>query len=337
MVLFSKKEYLLLLYFLLAIVASNGSAAAQTAIHGHSNADLQHMAENLAARLAASPSDIDRWVLLGRTEAALQNWGAARDALARAIALNGNDAALHAQLGEILTLAAGGAVTTAARAEFARAPGDPRARFYTAMARAQSGDVQAALAQLQALTADAPSDATWRPMVQDEIAALTPPTPHPPDESATATQIKTYLDNLDQPRLSIANLAAELRAHPENAKAWIALSTAYQAKGDTAQALDTLRNGNLAAAGNLTLLLAYADMLSLGIHGNELPAELVETMRQVAALDADQPDALWYLGQDAANRGDPQVARKFWSRLLSGLPLNSAEHEAVQARLQQLK
>jgi len=87
---------------------------------------------------------------------------------------------------------------------------------------------------------------------------------------------------------------------------------------------------------NLDVLLAYGDALAADIQGDELPAALVGAMRQVIAIDADQPDALWYLGIDAAHRGDSHAARKFWLRLSHGLPEKSQERAAVQARLDAL-
>jgi cytochrome c-type biogenesis protein CcmH len=303
------------------------------------------MAAGLAARLASSPADIDNWVLLGRTQAALQHWNEARDAFTRALALNANDPALHAQMGEVLTLAAGGTVTSAALAEFGHAPNDPRARYYTALARAQSGDTPGALAQLNRLAAEAPPDATWRQLVQDEIDALSRPASPvagsaTTGDASTSAEISDYLAHLDTPPApppaTPASLEVHLRAHPDDAGAWEALSRAYQAHGDAAMARDSMRRANAAIPGNLGLLLAYADLLSTDIRDSQLPPALVATMRQVAALDANQPDALWYLGQDAANRGDAHAARKLWARLLAGLPAESPEQKAVQQKLDQL-
>jgi len=311
---------------------------------GHSDAALRRMADGLARRLAGAPTDLDGWVLLGRTRATLRQWDAARDALNHAIALAPDAPALHAQLGEILALQADGVVTPDARAEFARAKDDPRSRFYTAVGLAQAGDTAQALTLLRALAADTPADVPWRGMIGDEIAALTdtsaPPTP--PASPASAA-IHDFLAGLgvnapppETPAASAASLESTVRAQPHDVTAWLHLAQAYQAQGHAGEARDALKRANQAVPANLDVLLAYGDALAADIQGDELPAALVGAMRQVIAIDADQPDALWYLGIDAAHRGDSHAARKFWLRLSHGLPEKSQERAAVQARLDAL-
>jgi cytochrome c-type biogenesis protein CcmH len=319
-------------------------AAPDPSPHGHSDADMKRMADSLSAKLARAPNDPDGWVLLGRTLATLQKWDAARDALKHALTLAPDDGAVHAQLGEVLTLAAGGVVTADAKAEFAKAPDDARSRFYGAVAIAQSGDTPQALKLLRALQAETPPDAPWRSLVSDEIATLSaPPT------ASTADEIQTYLANLDTkpgapPGATVpaatppaapatAPLEDSVRQHPAEVRAWLTLSRAYQARGDLRMARNALARANQANPGNMELLLAYSDLLAIDIRDDQLPATLVGVMEQVVAIDPDQPDALWYLGLDAAHRGDAHRARKLWSRLAAGLPQASKEHLAVQAKL----
>ena len=71
-------------------------------------------------------------------------------------------------------LASGGKVDDRARQAFeivlradARAP---QARFYVGLAKAQAGDVKAALTDWKALAADTPADAPYLPMIQARIA-----------------------------------------------------------------------------------------------------------------------------------------------------------------------
>jgi cytochrome c-type biogenesis protein CcmH len=289
---------------------------------GHTPADFERMIDGLRAKLSTDPRNVDDWVLLGRSLAALARWEEAEQAFARAIALRPAEPVLHVQRGEVLTLAAQGRVTQAAAAEFAHAPDDPRSRYYAALALAQAGDAGEARKRLQALAADAPPDAKWLHMVQDELANLDA-APAPPRPAA-------------EPASPVAHLKARTAANPHDAEAWLALSRAYQAAGDRAQALDTLRRANQAVAGNLDLLLAYAELLGDGIKGDQLPEAFVAVMRQVQTIDPDQPDALWYLGLDAAARGDSHRAATYWRRLVGRLPPGSDERASVQQRLKML-
>ena len=85
---------------------------------------------------------------------------------------------LHAELGEVLVLAADGTVTPAAEAEFAKAPDDPRSRYYAAEAALQRWRPRRRRARnCEALLADAPADAPWRQTVADRLAELAPAGP----------------------------------------------------------------------------------------------------------------------------------------------------------------
>src|SRR5579871_3721466 len=84
-------------------------------------ANLAHGAEDvgaaisqLQAHLRQAPDDLKGWSLLGRSLASLGRFDEASDAFRRALALAPDNAALHAEYGETLVLAAGGAVTPAA-------------------------------------------------------------------------------------------------------------------------------------------------------------------------------------------------------------------------------
>jgi cytochrome c-type biogenesis protein CcmH len=63
------------------------------------------------------------------------------------------------------------------RAE-AAAPGHPAARFFYGLALARSGDRDGALKLWKAILAKAPANASWRPLVEQGVAALSaPPAP----------------------------------------------------------------------------------------------------------------------------------------------------------------
>ncbi len=151
-----------------AAIERGASAAAAPATDNR--AKLAAAAEQLKARLQQEPEHVEGWVLLARTFASLERYAEARSAYAQAIALAPKEPRLHAELGELIVLAAGGDVTAEAEAEFAKAGDDPRARFYGAEAALQRGDREAAKATLRALLADAPAEAPWRKAVQERLA-----------------------------------------------------------------------------------------------------------------------------------------------------------------------
>ncbi len=184
-----------------AAIERGGSAAAAPP---HDRAELAAAAEQLKARLQQEPGHIEGWVLLARTFTSLERYPEARSAYAQAIALAPNEPRLHAELGELLVLAAGGEVTASAEAEFAKTGDDPRARFYGAEAALQRGDRAAAKATLRALLATAPAQAPWRKVVQDRLAEISPGEISPGE---------TRQERFPQERLSRVS-SRPLRRHP---------------------------------------------------------------------------------------------------------------------------
>jgi cytochrome c-type biogenesis protein CcmH len=59
-------------------------------------------------------------------------------------------------------------------------PGYPAAPFFYGLALARSGQPEAAVAVWQRILADAPPNASWRPLVEAGIAALSKPETAPP-------------------------------------------------------------------------------------------------------------------------------------------------------------
>ena len=71
---------------------------------------------------------------------------------------------------------AGGGMTPAAKLAFDRAealsPAHPATRFFRGLAIARSGDPAAGVAMWREALAAAPADASWRPLLEDGVAAL---------------------------------------------------------------------------------------------------------------------------------------------------------------------
>ena len=220
------------------------AASAARGTGPHDMAELAAAADQLKARLERDPEHPEGWVLLGRTLGSLGRFAEARDAYARAIALRSDEPQLHAELGEILVLAADGTVTPAAQAEFAKSGNDPRARFYGAEAALQRGDAAAAKTALQALLADAPADAPWRNIVASRLAEIAPGEPQagaktdagPNSQDIAAAQSMSPEERQAMIRGMVERLAARLEQHPDDQDGWARLAHAYEVLGDTDKA-----------------------------------------------------------------------------------------------------
>jgi cytochrome c-type biogenesis protein CcmH len=250
-------------YFTVGNPAAIDRTAGTSAGDPHDTTDLSAAADQLEAHLQQAPADVKGWTLLGRTLASLSRFPEARDAYARAIALSPGDIGLHAELGEVLVLGAHGTVPPEAAAEFAKAPDDPRSRYYSAEAALQRGDPAAARQKLQALLASASADAPWRQTVADRLAELsqpagptasasapaaTAPASGPTAEDVAAAQSMTPEARGAMIRGMVERLAQQLQQHPNDKAGWERLAHAYDVLGepDKAQAA----RARAGAAGN---------------------------------------------------------------------------------------
>jgi cytochrome c-type biogenesis protein CcmH len=237
----------LAIYFAVGAPAAINSPAGAGTARGtgpHDVTELAAAADQLKARLERAPDHPEGWVLLGRTLASLQRFDEAREAYGRATAFKPDEPQLHAELGEVLVLAAGGTVTPAAEAEFAKSGDDPRARFYSAEAALQRGDNAAAKTSLQALLADAPADAPWRKAVAARLAEIAPNEPlagakassGPNAQDIAAAQSMSPEERQAMIRNMVERLAARLERQPDDKEGWARLAHAYDVLGETDKA-----------------------------------------------------------------------------------------------------
>ncbi len=216
------------------------------------------------------------------------------------------------------------AALPAARAVAGQPAGDPRARVDDLAARLDRdpkdfrGWIE--LAQLRAAQGDSAGarQALDRgaqvyegaPFVQQQLrqaavelglvqSADTPGTRGPTEEEVAAASQMTRAEQEEMIRGMVGGLAERLKGRPDDLQGWQMLARSYGVLGEQAKA--------------------------------------VEAYRQVLNLDAENGDALFFLGEAAAQGGDTDAAAAYWTRLLAVLAPGSAEHTMVQERLERLK
>lgn len=115
------------------------------------------------------------WLIISDSYASRGQTQNAATILQSAIRAHPRDYALWLGLGNALTDHAK-RLTPAARLAFARsaklAPSSPAPGYFLGLAKARSGDPEGALADWNKILADAPATASWRPLVEDQIATI---------------------------------------------------------------------------------------------------------------------------------------------------------------------
>lgn len=164
------------------LYAATGSPGAQSPARGgalnsasQSLPDVDTMIERLRARLEEAPEDAEGWRMLGWSYFETNRFDEAVEAYRRATTLAPENASYASGLAEAMTQANGGTVTPEARREFQRAragdAADERARYYLALARAQTGDVRGAIDDWIAGVRAAAPESPWAPRMRAEAAA----------------------------------------------------------------------------------------------------------------------------------------------------------------------
>lgn len=242
--------------------APSAAQAAHEGAPGQSVPDVASMMAQLEQRLAQDPNDLQGWVMLARSHAALGEFDAAVTAYDRAIALAGDEPDLYGGKAEAMIMAAQGQVTPAARAAIDKAlaldPHNARARYYLAAAKQQAGDSNGAFDDLVTLLRGAPADAPWYSAVREQAVNLAKelgvdpetalPAPRAVAEAPQGAAPATTPAPAD-PRAAAEKLAARLDQNPKDFRGWIELARLRAGLGDTDGARTALDRGAAAFPG----------------------------------------------------------------------------------------
>ncbi len=257
----------------------------------HPAGDVATMIGQLEAQLKQQPGNAEGWRMLGWSYMQTGRNAEAAVAYGRAAAIDPNNAEYLSAQGEATVLASEGQVTPAAQAIFQRAvsadPADPRARYYLAMAKDQSGDQKGAVADWVALIKSAPPGAPWAGEVRafvEKIAAergidlkgqLPPaemaaaaPLPGPTQEQIAQAQSMSEGDRQQMIEGMISQLTEKLKANPKDRPGWERLIRSRMVMGQPQLAAAAYRDASRAFAGSPSDQQALRDgARSLGVPG----------------------------------------------------------------------
>ncbi|WP_062016466.1 c-type cytochrome biogenesis protein CcmI [Aureimonas sp. AU4] len=200
-------------------------------------------------RLADRPDDAEGWSVVAPVYLRMGEGAKAANAYRNVIRLSGETPQNQAGLGEAMVQAAGGEVSPEAQATFRRAlelqPGLPAARFYLALALSQSGQNAEAAVAWDALLADAPADAPFRPVAEaalaDARAASSAPSSGPTAADVEAAASLSTQDSGAMIEGMVAQLASRLESTPDDPDGWARLMRSYVVLGQRERAGAALR------------------------------------------------------------------------------------------------
>lgn len=251
---------------------------------------------DLEARTKREPNSVDAWRALGAARFDLEDYRGAIAAYEKAVALDGETAALWSALGEARVYASDrDPLPPAAREAFDRAialdPRDPPARYFKAVEKDLAGDHRGAIDDWFALLADTPRGAPWEADLRRTIeqvgkihsidvaprlaqtqaraptdaemsvAARAIPGPSRADMEAASQLPKGQQDAMIAGMVD--GLEAKLKANPSDVDRWIMLVRSRMTLGETAKAAKALKDAIAANPGSAERLRAQARLLGV--------------------------------------------------------------------------
>jgi cytochrome c-type biogenesis protein CcmH len=234
---------------------------------------LDNLVAQVEQHLEKNPTDGRGWNVLAPVLARLGRYDDAVRAYRNSITYNGDSAEGRADLGEALAAAAGGVVTSEAKAEFERAialnTDEVKARYFLGLAAEQDGRTAEAASIWRAMLANAPSDAPWRPLVQAALARVGGSTaPVPSDDAVAAAKDMNETDRGAMIRGMVERLASRLKQNGDDVEGWLRLVRAYMVMGDRDKAKSALTDARQAVANDAERLRQLNEGLkNLGLDG----------------------------------------------------------------------
>lgn len=199
--------------------------------------------EELIARaeknLVENPRDGRGWDVIAPIYVRVRRYRDAERAYRNAIRIGGSSAERQSGLGEAILAIGGGLMTPEARDAFeaavAHEPRNLKARFFLAMAMAQQGKAQEAVAGWREVAAEAPELSPWGRAALNAIAALQagsrqtagPRRPGPDAEDLEAASRMSPEDRAAMIETMVAGLALKLEENPLDREGWRKLIRSY--------------------------------------------------------------------------------------------------------------
>jgi len=235
---------------------------------------LDNLVAQVEAHLEKNPADGRGWSVLAPVLAKLGRFDDAVRAYRNAITYSGENSSRRADLGEVLMAAAGGVITSEAKAEFERAialdPDEIKASYFLGLAAEQDGRAAEAASIWRAMLAKAKPDAPWRPLVLAALARVGggPTAPVLSDGAIAAAKDMTEADRGAMIQGMVERLATRLKQNGNDVEGWLRLVRAYMVMGDRDKARSAGADARQAVANDAERLRTLNEGLkNLGLDG----------------------------------------------------------------------
>ncbi|GAA0784035.1 c-type cytochrome biogenesis protein CcmI [Roseibium denhamense] len=249
------------------------------------NQSVDVLVAQVERHLADNPEDGQGWAVIAPVYMSMGQPLRSAQAYANALRLLGPNAEWFTELGEALTVANEGMITSDARSAFEQAveldSAPVKPRFFLALALSQEGKAEAAAEAWTSLLDGADERAAWVPVARAELAKLrgeAPPSetgpaveqPAGPTAEDVAAAGEMMPDEREvMIRSMVSGLAARIDQNGGSEAEWSQLIRSYMVLGDQGKAEATLKSAEEALANNPDALSGVRNTASkLGLTGS---------------------------------------------------------------------
>ena len=137
----------------------------------------------------------------------------------------------------------------------------------------------------------------------------------------------------------VSGLAARLENEPDDLEGWTMLARSYGVLEQYKESADAYSRAIALAPNDLNLRLGRAEALlnRLNSANEPIDAEAQAALDDVANLNPGHPFVLYFRGLAASQRGDTELARENWTRLIAAMPPDAAEAASIRELIDGLK
>lgn len=198
------------------------------------NNDMVALVAKVEDRLAKDLNNAEGWAVLAPVYKHMTRFEDAARAYGNVLRLTKPTPETWADFAEMLVFANQGIVSAEANKAFAEAlkldPKNAKARYFAALALKQEGKTGEAVAAWKVLLADSPADASWRNLVEQEIASAG--APRPSQEQIAAAQDMSPEDRQKMIRSMVDGLEERLKKNGNDLEGWRRLINARMVLGE---------------------------------------------------------------------------------------------------------
>ena len=124
----------------------------------------------------------------------------------------------------------------------------------------------------------------------------------------------------------VGKLAAKLKENPNNAEGWFMLARSYMSMNRYKEAVEALEKTNKLIPNNPTVMLRYADALTM-LSGGRISGKPFDLIKRAVAIKPDDPTGLWLIGMGYEEQGEYRKAISYWNLLVPLLKDNKSIDE----------